>query len=104
MSTWTDKERDEAIEAFVRKASTDAAFRALALKDPATAVKQLTGKSLPDGFKIAAVDKAGADMVVVVPDLVKADGELSESELEAVSGGRCGGTCGASAACLAMTM
>lgn len=104
MSNWTEKERNDAIEAFVRKATTDASFRELALKDPATAVKQLTGKALPDGFKISAIDKAGADLVVVVPDLLKTDGELSDSELEAVAGGRCGGTCGGSAACAMMTM
>lgn len=104
MTTWTEKDRDEALEAFVRKASTDADFRALALKDPATAVKQLTGRSLPDNFRIKAVDKAGADMVVVVPDLAKADGELSDIELESVAGGRCDISCGASMACVLNTL
>jgi hypothetical protein len=101
---WTADDQKKAIEAFTRRASTDKKFRELALKDPAKAIKELVGKDLPDGLKLRAVARDGADLVVVVPDMVKPGGELSDSELEQVSGGRCGGSCGGSCACAAMTM
>lgn len=105
MANWTAEDQKKAVEAFTRKASTDKKFRELALKDPAGAVKQLTGKALPDGVKVKAVAKEGADLVIVVPDMVKEGGELSDKELEQVAGGgRCGGSCGGSCACAAMTM
>lgn len=104
MANWSKEEQKKALDAFTRKASTDKKFRELALKDPAGAVKQLIGKPLPEGVKIKAVAKDGADLVVVVPDIVKEGGELSDKELEQVAGGRCGGTCGGSAACAIMTM
>ncbi len=100
MKPWTQDEKKKALEAFARKASTDAKFRELALKNPAAAVKEVSGKDLPAGFKVAAVARDGADMVLVVPDLVKAGGELSDSELEKVAGGRCAGSCGISQVCL----
>jgi len=105
MKPWTQDEQKKAVEAFTRKAATDAKFREQALKNPAQAVKELTGKELPQGFNIKAVARNGADLVVVVPDLVKAGGELSDSELEKVAGGgRCGLSCGGSAACVAMSL
>ena len=105
MKPWTQDEQKKALEAFARKASTDAKFRELALKNPTAAVKEVSGKELPQGFNIKAVARNGADLVVVVPDLVKAGGELSDSELEKVAGGgRCGASCGGSSACVMMSM
>ena len=100
MKPWTQDEQKKALEAFARKAATDGKFRELALKNPAAAVKELTGKDLPEGFKINAVARDGADMVIVIPDLVKAGGELSDSELEAVAGGRCAASCALSQVCV----
>lgn len=99
MSSWTPQDIEQALDAFNKRASTDAEFRQLALNDTPAAVRIITGRALPDGFRIRAVPRNGADMVIVVPELAKADGELSDVELEQVSGGRCPGSCAASGAC-----
>lgn len=99
MTTWNSQDIEQALDAFSKRASADNEFRQLALKDMPTAVRMITGRALPDGFQIRAVPRNGADLVIVVPDLVKVDGELSDTELEQVSGGRCAASCAASYVC-----
>ncbi|WP_152968240.1 NHLP leader peptide family RiPP precursor [Aneurinibacillus migulanus] len=72
---------------FQDKASTDAEFRKIALESPSSAVKQVIGVDLPEGFKLQVVDNAGAHLTVVLPDLKGNEYELDETELQNVAGG-----------------
>lgn len=87
MSNWTNEDTEAAIAKVMEKASTDPAFRDMALSDPAGAVKAASGKDLPDGFNLRMVSNEGADLTLVLPD--PASEELSDADLDAVSGGRC---------------
>ncbi|CEH31919.1 hypothetical protein AM501_12900 [Aneurinibacillus migulanus] len=84
---WNNEKLDQAIKQFQDKASTDAEFRKLALENPSSAVKQVIGLDLPEGFKLQVVDNAGAHLTVVLPDLKGNEYELDETELQNVAGG-----------------
>jgi hypothetical protein len=76
----------------------DAGFRQLCLTAPATAVKEQSGKDLPDNFAIRFVENRGANLTIVLPDPIPSSGELSDTELESVAGGgkACVASCGGS--------
>ncbi|MEO5816989.1 MAG: NHLP leader peptide family RiPP precursor [Gemmatimonadaceae bacterium] len=86
-------------EVLVRSAS-DATFRSQLIADPHAAVKNATGVALPADLKIQFVEQPkDIDALLVLPNSVEGDGELSPEELEAVAGGLaemeaiCWGTC-----------
>ena len=83
---WTVEETQAAINAALKRAATDAAFRELALKDANAAVQEMTGKPLPEGFRVRVLERAGYDVTLVLPDPAEA-GELGDAELEQVAGG-----------------
>src|ERR1700730_17327652 len=100
MSEWTHEEASHATAELIKRATTDKEFRDLALSDPAAAVAKIDPRPLPAGFQVQVVAADGANMTVVLPDLIPNAGELSDAELEQVAGGgsanRCGGSCIAS--------
>jgi hypothetical protein len=100
MAEWTQEEAHKTSQELIKRATTDKAFRELALKDPAAAIAKINPTPLPAGYKIQIVERDHADLTVVVPDFVPNAGELSDAELEQVAGGgdanRCGGSCAAS--------
>ena len=67
------------------------------LRSPAQAVREATGRDLPEGFHLQLVDNAGAALTVVLPDLAATE-ELSDADLEAVAGGK-SEQCGVSKVC-----
>jgi hypothetical protein len=85
---WTEKEAEMAAEALVGRAAADPKFRSLALSDPAAAINEITGKTLPAGFTLRFVDNAGATRTIILPDIMEARTELTEAELAAVAGGQ----------------
>ena len=94
--TLTSQEAEQAVETIIKRAQTDSEFRQLCLDSPNTAAQKATGKDIPEGFTLRFVENQGADMTVVLPDLVDANAELSDADLEAVAGGKCGASCGGS--------
>ena len=96
--TLTSQEAEQAVETIIKRAQTDSEFRQLCLDSPNTAAQKATGKDIPEGFTLRFVENQGADMTVVLPDLVDANAELADADLEAVAGGKCGGSCGGSSA------
>lgn len=70
----------------VKKAATDSDYRELCLTDPQKALREIGFANAKD-FSIQFVDNAGADYTVVIPDLPELSNELSEEQLEAISGG-----------------
>jgi hypothetical protein len=94
--TLTSQEAEQAIAQIVKRAQTDSEFRQLCLNDPNGAAQEATGKDIPEDFSLRFVENQGADLTVVLPDMIDTNAELSEQELEAVAGGKCGASCGAS--------
>jgi hypothetical protein len=83
---WTVEQTRGAIDAALKRAATDTAFRELALKDASAAVREITGTPLPEGFRVRVLERAGYDVTLVLPDPAEA-GELADEELEQVAGG-----------------
>jgi hypothetical protein len=81
-------DRDALWKTIISRATVDPAFRAQLVADPGGAFVTATGAPLPDDFRIRFIEKdPGVDMLIVLPDLVPADPELSVEELEQVAGG-----------------
>ena len=84
-SSWSPVEIEAALQGITALATRDADFRALCLASPADAVRQATGRELPEGFVLRFVDNAKADLTVVLPDLQS--GDLPDMELKEIAGG-----------------
>lgn len=104
---WSEESARVTLQQVLSKAAADGSFRELCLEDAGAAIKEISGRELPPGYVVRFVDNAGADLTIVLPDLA-GSAELSDQDLEAVSGGvkclvgSCGGTevCGITSPCL----
>lgn len=86
---WTKLEVEKAIDIIRNLASKDAEFRRLCLTDPNEAIRKVTGKEVPDGYRVKLIEnQPGYDSTFVLPDLIRS--ELSDEELDRVAGGRGG--------------
>lgn len=86
---WTQAEIETCIENCKKKAAVDADFRKKLLVDPVAAVKEISGKEVPAGFKIKVLENDPSyDATFVLPPLVS--GNISDSELDDVTAGICG--------------
>jgi hypothetical protein len=56
--TLSEDEIQRGLQKIFKRAQTDVAFRTLCLIDPAEAIRQVTGKSLPADLKIQFLDPA----------------------------------------------
>jgi hypothetical protein len=77
-----------ALEAVVSRAATDATFRAALLTDPRGAIQQAFGVRIPADVRVRFVERpTDVDALIVLPDMRGTDGELTDSDLESVTGG-----------------
>lgn len=74
----------------IRKAWTDGAFKARLLSDPAATLKA-EGFDLPAGREVRVLEDTAEVVHYVLPAM---PGELTDAELDAVSGGRSSSTAG----------
>ena len=98
MATSPIASRDEAQARLVERAVQDEQFRSLLLSDPRAAAKQELGIELPASVRLHVIQESPSDLYMLLPlkpatikGMVAGD-ELSDTELEHVSGGMC--TCG----------
>jgi hypothetical protein len=81
------KNKNEVIDAILRRSTVDAEFRQDLLVNPITAVQQFFDNKVPDGLRVRFVEKPkDVDAIFVLPDAL-AQANLSEAELETVAGG-----------------
>jgi hypothetical protein len=83
------------LTAVLSRAATDWDFRQQLLSDPCPAIERAFGVTIPPQFRVRFIERdAALDSLVVLPDFRGGvpDGEVSERELEAVTGGGGGGT------------
>jgi hypothetical protein len=84
----TDGGASDALALVLARAETDDAFRARLLAEPHGAIYDAFGIQVPADFRLRFIERhADVDALVVLPDLRRADGELSVEELEQVAGG-----------------
>ena len=90
MCAWTQGEVDKAISDVTRRAVRDRNFRRLLLQDPGKAIEQVSGRAVPEGYRIKVLEAdSDYDSLFVLPPLVSK--ELTDSEIEEVAGGMCTG-------------
>jgi hypothetical protein len=83
----TESER-RALDSIVARATVDRAFRQQLLADPRRAIRDELGLTIPSHFRIKFIERGpDLDALVVLPDFREGAEELSDDELEAVSGG-----------------
>jgi len=79
--------RDRGWHHVTERAATDPAFRRALLADPARALRETLGITLPAGYRVRFVERpADLDALIVLPDPREAD-ELTDDELEQAAGG-----------------
>jgi hypothetical protein len=79
--------QEQAIEAIVKRATKDRAFRDRLLADPRAAIEAAYGVRIPSTFRVQFVEKGpDLDALVVLPEF-QPDGALSDDDLEHVAGG-----------------
>ena len=81
----TSEARDRAISKLVERAQKDEQFRKQLLDDPKKAVESETGKPVPSGVQIHVMEQSNSHVYVVLPE--RSQGELTDEDLEAASGG-----------------
>ncbi|MGH9347398.1 MAG: hypothetical protein ACRD26_09050 [Vicinamibacterales bacterium] len=70
------------------RAAQDRAFRRKLLLDPHAAIRDVSDASIPADLRIKFVEKdPDVDVMIVLPDFVCEDGELSEEDIAVVAGG-----------------
>ena len=70
------------------RSAVDPQFRTQLITNPHAAVKSATGVALPADLKLRFIEQPKEiDALVVLPNFIEADGELTVDELEAVAGG-----------------
>lgn len=70
------------------KAWSDPAFKAQLLTEPKQAIKAATNATVPAGLNIVVHENTPTSMSFVLPYVPPASGELSDADLEMVSGGK----------------
>jgi hypothetical protein len=89
MDKWQKEQLEAALSEVTRRAAIDADFRALALKDGAAAIARVNPKLSATELVFKFVDNSGPTKTIPLPDPVEGieENELSEHDLEHVSGG-----------------
>jgi len=82
---WTEKDLRVAAQAVAKKAAADAKFRKLALRDPAAAIREVTGRSVPDGMKIDILESGKGGALQATVQFSSAP--IPDAQLAGVTGG-----------------
>ena len=81
------KSRREAEARIVDRAGQDPEFRRRLLATPQATIEAALGVTLPSGIRLTVLEETDRQLYLVLPAPAAGDGELTDSELAAVSGG-----------------
>lgn len=87
------EQRERALKAVLKRATTDRTFRQQLLEDPRGAIEREFGIRIPPEYRLRFIERdPDVDALVVLPDFRpmsddNGDGELSDDELDHVAGG-----------------
>ena len=90
MSEGSGSARAEMERRLIEKSVEDESFRQRLIEDPKATVEQELGTRLPEGVRVVTVEETADTIYLVLPStsMAGAEGvELSDQELESVSGG-----------------
>ena len=80
--------QQQALEAVLERSTVDPKFREQLLVNPRRAILEGFGVGIPGTFNVKFIEKEkGVDALIVLPEVRRPGGELSEDDLESVSGG-----------------
>lgn len=85
MSTWNKDEIEELIRNIRDKALHDSEFRKLCLADVSAAVKEISGKELPEEVRLELIANTDDTITIIMPQM-EVD-ELPEEAVDKVFGG-----------------
>ena len=91
-----DAEIERTLLEVIKRSSADPEFRQLALRDSSAAINQVDAKLQLKGVEVRFVEGSTAwtrtlNLTVPLPDPVSSTAELTDAELQEVSGGRTSG-------------
>jgi hypothetical protein len=81
--------RQQLEQKLIEKALKDEAFRKLLIENPSAAIEKMFNIKLPDSLKLKVLEEDAKTVFMVLPYIPASgeDIELTEAELESVSGG-----------------
>ena len=84
-----NQKRQQLEQSLIEKAMNDEAFRNELITNPKEIIEKETGMKLPESFNVKVLEEDAQSFYLVLPNQVKpgTEDELSEAELEMVSGG-----------------
>ena len=86
MSEWTKEKLEKIYVDVQKKCATDKEFRDEILKDANSAIEKLTGETIPEGFKLKAVEQdPNYTATFIIPDLISE--ELTEGDMQKMAAG-----------------
>jgi len=84
--SWSQEKVQETVKQIQKKAASDASFRASLIANPNSSIEEIAGIQIPAGFRVNVADANEADLTIALPKMQ--NNELSDSDLEAVAGGK----------------
>jgi hypothetical protein len=79
--------RAEIERRLIQRSMEDEDFRQKLLDEPKAAVEQELGTQLPEGIEVRVLEESADTIYLVLPPATKQGDELSDQQLDAVSGG-----------------
>ena len=84
-----NQQRKQLEQQLIEKAMKDESFRKQLIENPCAAIEAVTGMKIPETIKIKVLEEDPQTVYLVLPFIHSVDNEmeLSEADLQAVSGG-----------------
>ncbi len=79
---------NQALQAITARSAEDRAFRKQLLENPRAAMQKIMGTAIPEDLRIKFIEKdPDIDVLIVLPECLLEEGELTEEDVAEVAGG-----------------